>query len=93
MSRSYKSLIWLLLAGLTGTMIFCAGCKKEENEDRDPNDQGVPDPMVLTVDTAVTCQTIAGFGGANRMWRTRYLKPAEAKKAFGMDNTGTDSAV
>lgn len=43
-----------------------------------------PDPITITVDPASTYQTIAGFGGANRMWGTQFLKPAEAKKAFGL---------
>jgi len=31
-------------------------------------------------------QTITGFGGANRMWGTASLKPAEAQKAFGVSD-------
>lgn len=27
------------------------------------------------------------FGGANKIWGTQFLKPAEAKKAFGTDET------
>lgn len=40
--------------------------------------------VVLEVVPTVTYQTITGFGGANRMWGTMSLKPAEAQKAFGL---------
>ena len=60
------------------TLIFFIGCKKESNN---------PEPVIVTINTGITYQTIAGFGGANRMWGTQFLKPAEAKKAFGTDDT------
>ncbi|HEX7494131.1 MAG TPA: hypothetical protein VF346_07920 [Bacteroidales bacterium] len=60
------------------TLAFFIGCKKESNN---------PEPVTVTINTAGTYQTIAGFGGANRMWGTQFLKPAEAKKAFGTDGT------
>jgi glucuronoarabinoxylan endo-1,4-beta-xylanase len=56
------------------------GCKKESE---DPG----PLPVTVAINTDSTYQTIAGFGGANRMWGTQFLKPAEAKKAFGTDET------
>jgi glucuronoarabinoxylan endo-1,4-beta-xylanase len=69
--------------GITGCFIICAsllltGCKKE-------SDKPEPEPLIVTVNTSITYQTIAGFGGANRMWGTQFLKPAEAIKAFGTD--------
>jgi glucuronoarabinoxylan endo-1,4-beta-xylanase len=45
------------------------------------------DPLIIKVNTENKFQTIAGFGGSNRMWGTQFLKPAEAKKAFGSDDT------
>lgn len=53
-------------------------CEKEE-----PIPNPVAAPLTVTVDTETTFQTIAGFGGANRMWGNQFLKPAEAKLAFG----------
>lgn len=43
-----------------------------------------PDPFTIEIDADKEYQAIAGFGGANRMWGTQFLKPAEAKKAFGL---------
>jgi O-glycosyl hydrolase len=60
------------------TLIFFIGCKKESNN---------PEPVIITINTDITYQTIAGFGGANKIWGTQFLKPAEAKKAFGTDET------
>lgn len=56
------------------------GCKKE-------SDNPEPLPVTVAINTDSTYQTIAGFGGGNRMWGTQFLKPAEAKKAFGTDET------
>lgn len=41
--------------------------------------------IVIKLNPQVTYQTIAGFGGANRMWGTQSLKAAEATKAFGLN--------
>lgn len=41
-------------------------------------------PFKVIVNPQITYQSIAGFGGANRMWGTQSLKPAEATKAFGL---------
>lgn len=38
----------------------------------------------LTIDPAVTYQTIAGFGGANQMWGTQFPNASDMEKAFGM---------
>jgi glucuronoarabinoxylan endo-1,4-beta-xylanase len=62
------------------TLALFIGCKKESNNPE-------PLPVPVTINTDITYQTIAGFGGANRMWGTQFLKPAEAKKAFGSDET------
>lgn len=49
--------------------------------------QAVDEPAVtylkVNLKPQTTFQTITGFGGANRMWGTQSLKPAEAVKAFG----------
>jgi O-glycosyl hydrolase len=63
---------------LVFTLIFFIGCKKESNN---------PEPVFITINTDITYQTIAGFGGANKIWGTQFLKPSEAKKAFGTDDT------
>jgi glucuronoarabinoxylan endo-1,4-beta-xylanase len=59
-------------------LTFFIGCKKESDE---------PVALTITINADITFQTIAGFGGANKMWGTQFLKPAEAKKAFGTDET------
>ena len=60
------------------TLTLFTGCEKDKPESG---------TVTITVNTDVTYQTIAGFGGGNRMWGTEYLKPEEAKKAFGTDDT------
>jgi O-glycosyl hydrolase len=60
------------------TLAFFSGCKKESDN---------PVPLTVTINADITYQTIAGFGGANKMWGTQFLKPAEAKKTFGTDET------
>ncbi|GAB3573701.1 glycoside hydrolase family 30 beta sandwich domain-containing protein [Spirosoma luteolum] len=42
-----------------------------------------PAATVIAINPQTTYQTIAGFGGANRMWGTQSLLPADAQKAFG----------
>jgi len=59
-------------------LAFFIGCKKERDN---------PEPLIVTINIDITYQTIAGFGGANRMWGTQFLKPSEAKKAFGTGET------
>ena len=59
---------------------FFIGCEKENENENTAS-------LTITINTDITYQTIAGFGGGNRMWGTEYLKPAEAKKAFGTDDT------
>jgi glucuronoarabinoxylan endo-1,4-beta-xylanase len=59
-------------------------CKKD-------NTGGTPvvtkaNPTKITLNPQTTFQTISGFGGANRMWGTQSLKPAEATKAFGLND-------
>lgn len=66
------------------TLIFFIGCKKESNN---------PEPVIVTINTDITYQTIAGFGGANKIWGTQFLKSAEAKKAFGTDETGLGLSI
>lgn len=66
-----------------GIVLSTAAC----SEDTEPNPGPASEPSRVIVDVSTSFQTIAGFGGANRMWGTQFLKPAEAKKAFG---TGED---
>jgi glucuronoarabinoxylan endo-1,4-beta-xylanase len=65
---------------LVFTLALFIGCRKE-------SDSPEPLPVTVAINKDSTYQTIAGFGGANRMWGTQFLKPAEAKKAFGTDET------
>lgn len=60
-------------------LLLFSGC----GQDRD-TPEPVGDPLTVTINTNEIHQTIAGFGGANRMWGTQFLKPAEAQKAFGI---------
>lgn len=76
---SFRLLIQISLILL---LIFISGCEKDKNES-----QPEPDPLIATIDTEKTYQTIAGFGGADRIFGGQYLQTAEAKKAFGMDET------
>lgn len=57
-------------------LVLFIGCEKVSNNPE-------PKPIILTISTERTYQTIAGFGGADKMWGTQFLKPVEAKKAFG----------
>lgn len=72
----------LLLLFVTFYCLLTSGCKKDEdNGDRSTVVEA--EPLMITINTETTYQTIAGFGGANRMWGTNFLKPAEFPKAFG----------
>jgi glucuronoarabinoxylan endo-1,4-beta-xylanase len=77
MKKIRKSVLYLLLS----TLVFGA-CKKEKT-----GGTVIPtvvNPTKITINPQTTYQTISGFGGANRMWGTQSLKPAEAQKAFGL---------
>jgi glucuronoarabinoxylan endo-1,4-beta-xylanase len=72
-------------------LAFLPGCN---NENEVPGSNPNPsDSFTITIDTDKTYQTIAGFGGANRMWGTQFLKPAEAQKAFGTDESGLGLSI
>ncbi|KAA3634652.1 MAG: cellulose-binding protein [Bacteroidetes bacterium] len=60
-------------------LIMALNCGKD-----DPIPNPVAAPLTSTIDLETTYQTIAGFGGANRMWGTQFLKPEDAPTAFGM---------
>lgn len=63
-------------------VVFALGaCGKDDDSPIVINN---PDPLRLEVDSSVKYQKIAGFGGANRMWGTRFLRPDEAQTAFGL---------
>jgi glucuronoarabinoxylan endo-1,4-beta-xylanase len=78
MKKIFTPFLYLLI----GLAIFSA-CKKDNT-----STPGVtkPNPTKITVNPQTTFQTISGFGGANRMWGTQSLKPAEATKAFGLND-------
>ncbi|MFN3488499.1 MAG: glycosyl hydrolase, partial [Emticicia sp.] len=60
-----------------------SGCQKSTADV--PADVVKAPPFKVIINPQTTFQTIAGFGGANRMWGTQSLKPAEATKAFGLN--------
>lgn len=80
MPGTIKLIIRFRLLCFFFTLVFFIGCEKE-------TDNPVPVPLILKINTDKTYQNIAGFGGANRMWGSQFLKPAEAKKAFGTDDS------
>lgn len=57
-------------------ILTTTGCKK-------PAEEPTVNYLKVNILPQTTFQTITGFGGANRMWGTASLKPAEAQKAFG----------
>ncbi len=78
-----KKITLSILCFLIAVTAFLA-CKKD-------NTGGTPIPPKVTptkiaINPQTTYQTISGFGGANRMWGTQSLKPAEATKAFGLND-------
>jgi len=58
-------------------------CKKSKTDPSVNPPSSTPSVTIIYA-PQTTYQTIAGFGGANRMWGTQSLTPAEAQKAFGM---------
>ena len=69
--------------------IFIYSCSKGKVGSPTPTPTPLPAPVTpisvaVTIIPSTTYQTITGFGGANRMWETTSLKPAEAQKAFGL---------
>lgn len=77
MKKIVQSTLYLLL----GIVAFL-GCKKDTTGGTVT--PPVVNPTKVTINPQTTYQTISGFGGANRMWGTQSLKPAEATKAFGL---------
>ncbi|MCB0628718.1 MAG: hypothetical protein R2824_36075 [Saprospiraceae bacterium] len=75
---------------LLTVLLFNLGCKKDSDP---PNPQLDPDAFTVAIDPSITYQTIAGFGGANRMWGTQFLKPAEAQKTFSTDENGLGLSI
>lgn len=70
----------LIAAFLLSSII---SCKKKTDEQVTPT----ATPVKINVTPTVSFQTISGFGGANRMWGSQSLTPAEAQKAFGTAET------
>ncbi|MFY7909135.1 MAG: hypothetical protein ACOVO2_06265 [Emticicia sp.] len=73
----------LITAFFLSNIIAFSGCKK--NIDDVSTVVEKVEPFKIIINPQTTYQTIAGFGGANRMWGTQSLKPAEATKAFGLN--------
>ncbi len=73
---------WTIL--LLVLVCLCVACKPGNDESATPAPK--PNPVNVVIKPGETHQTIAGFGGANRMWGSQSLKPVEAKKAFGLND-------
>ncbi len=65
-------------------LLFFFACKKDDKGGTIIPTTAIP--TKITINPQTTYQTITGFGGANRMWGTQSLKPAEATKAFGLND-------
>lgn len=70
-------------------LILACSCADELNIEQEVvTDPKSPDTIKVSIDTTKIFQTIVGYGGANRMWGTQFLKPAEAQKAFSREADG-----
>lgn len=78
MKRLLKSLIFSLII-----FSICSSCNTYDNPVTPPVVVKT-NPFKVTLNPQTAYQTVSGFGGANRMWGTQSLKPAEATKAFGL---------
>lgn len=67
-------------------MLYLTTACKKTNDNKPAPPSSTPS-VTISLSPQTTYQTITGFGGANRMWGTQSLTPAEAQKAFG---TGVD---
>lgn len=76
---------FLVLLMFAAGWIACTDGPVVEEEDKNPTPKPVTE---LTIDASKKYQKISGFGGANRMWGTQFLKPVDAVKAFGTDGDG-----
>ncbi|WP_428741911.1 hypothetical protein [Tenacibaculum sp.] len=63
--------------------ICILSCSKDSSSNDSENQQPTVPTVIVNLLPETTYQTIAGFGGANRMWGTKSLTPTEAQKAFG----------
>ena len=61
-------------------------CSKSSSDDGSGGSSTANLPLKIVIDPTTTYQTIAGFGGANRMWGTESLNTADAAKAFGTND-------
>ncbi len=68
---------WII--AIIGSLLVTSCGKSSE----DPDPINPIDYTDLNVNTGVTYQTIAGFGGANQMWGTQFPNASDMKKAFG----------
>lgn len=69
-----------IIAGLA----VLAGCTDDDdNGNGNGQQQNDPKAYEISVDPATTYQTIAGFGGASRMWGN-YMQPSVSQTIFGM---------
>jgi len=51
------------------------------------------EPFDLIIDPTITHQTIDGFGGANMIWGSDFLTPAEMEMAFGTTGSGLGLSI
>lgn len=80
---NFRKEIALLIQLIVFTCLIVSCSSGSDDADPDPNKPVLRDDASIIKPT-ITYQTISGFGGANRMWGTQSLKPAEALKAFGL---------
>lgn len=81
---------FLLLIGILSATVLLA-CQKDKGVDNpSPVDSNA---FTVAVNPSNKFQTIAGFGGANRMWGTEFLQPTEAALAFSTEDDGLGLSI
>ena len=88
MLKTFKLKKSIVILSALFIALFTTSCQKEE-----PGPTPSGDAFTVAIDPTVQYQTIAGFGGANRMWGTQFLKPAEAEKAFSTEGDGLGLSI
>lgn len=68
-----------LVCVMIALSLSLSNCKKDDGGSSPQRTASV----TFAVDPATTFQTISGFGGANQMWGTQFMEPAEISAAFG----------
>lgn len=79
-SKKYTMKKISVLSFLFVSMLVFSSCGGSSEESPIPEE---PIGLKIAITPGTVYQTIAGFGGANRMWGTESLNATEAAKAFG----------